>query len=150
MKTNTRKVETFKFKVDVTQADIDNGKCRLAMQCMEKVAIARTLMNQYHGKNDAELRVRVDAGHIRFNLRGQRWVADTPKVARTSLIRFDEKKPVGPHSYFVSARRVGAIVKRSRERQDQINAARRVRIRAGLPDKVYARNTLRKRIVGYT
>jgi hypothetical protein len=149
IRTTTRRVESLKFKVDVTQGDIDNGECRLTSQCMEKVAIARTLMNQFRGKSDAELRVRVDAGHIRFNLRGCRWLADTPKIAKVSLIKFDRKETVKPHSYVVVARRVSKIKTRSRERQNQINAARRARIRAGKPDKLYNRKTLRKRIVGF-
>jgi hypothetical protein len=121
----------------------------MATRYMEKVAIARTLMTKFRGKSDAELRVRVDAGHIRFNLRGCRWVADTPKIARNSLIRFDRKEGVKPHSYTVVARKIATIKKIPRERQDQVNTARRARIRAGQPDKVYGRKTLRKRVVGF-
>jgi len=149
MQTTTKKIETFRFRVNVNQSDIDAGECRLASQCMEKVAIARTLMNEHRGRSDAELRVRVDGGHIRFNLRGCYWKADTPKVAKAALIRFDHKQPVEPHSYIVEARNVGKIKPIARERQDQVNAARRARIRAGQPDKVYQRLTLRKRIVGF-
>jgi hypothetical protein len=145
-----RRIETFKFKVAVTQADIDNGKCRYASQCMEKVAVARTLMTEFGAKSDAELRVRVDAGHMKFNFRGYHWIADTPKIARQSLILFDQKKPVEPHSYVVSARRGAAIKKISRVRQDQINAARIARICAGNPDKPSKRMSLRKRVVGFT
>jgi hypothetical protein len=149
MKTKTRKVEFFTFKVDVTQADIETGECRLMSRCMQKVAIARTLMNEHGAKSDAELRVRVDAGHIRFNLHGYHCLADTPKIAKINLIRFDRGEPVSPHSYVVHARKIAKIATRSRERQDQINAARRARIRAGRPDKIYDRKTLRKRVVGY-
>lgn len=151
VKTTTRRIETFKFMVNVTQADIDNGECRMATRCMEKVAIARTLMTEFRGKSDAELRVRIDAGHIKFNLRGARWIADTPKIAKASLIRFDrDKSSVKPHSFVVIARKTGTIRKIPRDRQDQVNAARRARIRAGQPDKVYTRKTLRKRVVGFT
>jgi hypothetical protein len=149
IKTTTRRIETFKFKVDVTKADIENGECRIATQCMEKVAIARTLMNEFRGKSDAELRVRIDAGHIKFNLRGCRWIADTPKIASYSLQKFDRKELVKPHSYVVVARKAGTIKKVSRDRQNQVNAARRARIRAGQPDKIYARKSLRKRVVGF-
>jgi hypothetical protein len=149
VKTTTRRIETFKFKVDVTQADIENGECRMATRCMEKVAIARTLMTEFRGKSDAELRVRIDAGHIKFNLRGCRWIADTPKIAAHSLQKFDRKELVKPHSFVVVARKTATIKKVARDRQDQVNAARRARIRAGQPDKVYTRKTLRKRVVGF-
>ena len=149
VRTRTSKIETFKFKVHVTQADIDHGECRVATRCMEKVAIARTLMNEFRGKSDAEMRVRIDAGHIKFNLRGARWIADTPKIAAFSLKKFDRREPVEPHSYVVTARKTGIIRKTPRDRQDQINTARRARIRAGMPDKVYQRKTLRKRVVGF-
>lgn len=149
LKSRTRQIEELKLPVTVTENDIQNGECRIASRCMEKVAVARTLMKQYRGTSDAELRVRVDAGHIKFNLRGFRWAADTPKVAKNALIRFDLKKPVKPHGYVLTARRGTKIIPPSRERQDQVNAARRARIKAGTPDKVYGRKTLRKRVMGY-
>ena len=121
MRLITRKIEQFKFKVDVTQGDIDTGQCRLASKCMEKVAIARTLMNEYGGKSDADLRVKVDAGHIKFNLRGYRWLADTPKIAKDNLIRFDRKDPVKPHNYIVVANRRTKVVPPSPERQARVN-----------------------------
>ena len=106
-------------------------------------------MNEYGGKSDADLRVKVDAGHIKFNLRGFRWLADTPKVAKDSLIRFDRKEAVSPHNYVVVANRRTKIVPPSPERQARVNENRRIRIRAGNPDKPAKGLTLRKRIVGY-
>lgn len=149
MKTSLKKIEVLKFGVDVSQSDIDQGACQEPRRCMEKVAIARTLMQQHPRLSDADLRVRVDAGHVRFNLHGFRWVGDTPVVARRALIRFDAKKKVEPHSFILTARRTSKIKPQSAERKTQINAARRARIKAGQPDKVYTRHTLRKRVVGY-
>ena len=149
MKTRTRTVQELIIPVKVTEADISNGECQIASRCMEKVAIARTLMARHRGQSDADLRVQIDAGHCRFNLYGHRWVADTPKAAKDALIRFDRKESVAPHGYKLVARRTSKIVPPSRERQDQVNAARRARIRAGVPDKVYSRKTLRKRVVGF-
>lgn len=148
-------VETLKFRVSTTQQDISDGECRLATKCMEKVAIARTL-KKHLGLSDDETRrlhVRVDAGHITFNHAGSRWKADTPKVAKTELIKFDNPKRthlVKPHSFTVIATRKGKVEPMTAERQKQIRIARAKRVREGRPDKSYSdRLTLRHRIVGF-
>lgn len=141
-----------RLDIQVTQEDIDNGVCQLARLCMEKVAIARTLMARGMAKSDAEARVYVDAGHVRFNAWGWRWKGDTPKVPKASLIRYDRigASAVRPHSYTLVMHRTTKIVKVSPQRQEQINSARRARIVAGNPDKIYGGHyTLAKRVVGY-
>jgi hypothetical protein len=166
----TQTVARLKARIHVTQPDIVIGECLRKDRCMHKVAIARTLMSQLKIKSDAELRVRVDAGHIRFNWRGWRWCADSPKIVQTTLKRFDGLahewspaqrgrdpegwrnavlKVIRPHSYVIIARRMSRIAPVNRERQDQVNAARRARAHAGLPDKRYMHNTLHQRVVGF-
>jgi len=147
MKRSRRTIETLEFEVDTRQEHIDEGKCRLAHRCMEKLAIASALMVLF--PEETNHHVRIDAGHIKFNVDGWRWIANTPKIASRALIDFDHKRPVKPHRYRVSAQRTTKIKPNPHERQDQINAARRRRIAAGVPDKNYTAQSLRKRIIGF-
>jgi hypothetical protein len=146
----TRKItltELLKFRVKVTQDDINNGVCRKQSKCMEKVAVCRTLIELGVIKSDAEGRVRVDAGHIKFNAYGFRWVADTPKTASQALKAYDHDGPevVRGHSYMVVAHKDTPIIKIPRERQEQINEARRAR----WPQENRRYKTIHERIVGY-
>lgn len=141
-------IETIEFGVHVRQKHIEEGKCRLASKCMEKLANAEALIALFPNET-GNFHVRVDAGHIRFNADGYRWIASTPKIAKYNLIEFDRKRPVSPHSYKVTAQKMSKIVPISRERQAQINEARRRRSAAGIPDKKYTKQTLRQRVVGF-
>lgn len=145
-KIKIRKFVSFNFRVDVRQAHIEEGKCRLPHLCMEKVAIAEALDKEF-GANRAE-RVRIDGAQIKFNLNGYRWQCTTPKAAKTALIRFDHKQYVKPHSYAVLAIRGTKIESQSAQRRLQINEARKARIEAGTPDKPRAAQSLHQRVVG--
>jgi hypothetical protein len=147
VKRSRRTVEQMEFNVETTQKHITDGECRLAHRCMEKLAIAEALMKLF--PKEASHHVRIDAGHIRFNANGYRWIANTPKIARRALIDFDRKRPVRPHNYRVAAQRTTKIVPNPRKRQDQINKARRERVAAGVRDKTYTAQSLRKRIIGF-
>lgn len=159
MKTSVKKIETIKFPVRVTAEDIAEGECLLANKCMVRVAVERALrqldpsMPNHH--------TRVDAGHIRFNLKGRRCVADTPRVAKAALIKFDAevrekrkakrkgvpfKSEVEPFSLKVMGELRGKLTPTSRKRKDGINQARRRRAEAGQKPKKY---TLHKRVVGF-
>jgi hypothetical protein len=118
---------------------------------MEKVANVRALQKHLQLSDDElhRLHVRVDAGHIKFNYDDHHWEASTPKIAKTSLIKFDRNHLVHPHSYSVVATRKEKIIRMTAERQNQINIARAARIEAGQPDRPYGDLTIRKRIVGY-
>jgi hypothetical protein len=141
-----QKIETFTFNVKVCREDIEVGKCRDPHRCMEKVAIARALTEEF-GENKVE-RLRIDGAQIKFNLNGYRWHATTPKKAKRCLIAFDAKRPVAPHQYAVTAIKGTKIQKISAERQDQINRARRARIAAGTPDKKRTGQSLHQRVIG--
>lgn len=147
----TTTVATMKFRVNVNQGDIENGECRVATRCMEKVAVTRALKKEFSIPDDKvrDLHVRVDAGHIRFNYGGHHWDAPTPKIAKASLIKFDRKKSVEPHSYVVSAIRKDKISPMTEDRKRQINIARAKRASEGKPDRAYRDITIRQRIVGY-
>lgn len=146
VKMKQQKIETFTFAVKVVREDIEVGKCLDPHRCMEKVAIARALTEEF-GEGKVE-RLRIDGAQIKFNLNGYRWHATTPKKAKISLIAFDAKRPVAPHQYAVTAIKGTRIQKASAERQHQINLARKARIAAGTPDKKRVGHSLRQRVVG--
>lgn len=151
VKTRRKLQEVMTLHVDVIQKDIEDGQPCTASLCMEKVAIARALdrldpgaaaRNQHH-------KVRVDAGHVKFNFHGYRWKAETPKVARRALIMFDNKttRPnVKVHSYKLTALKGTKIVKAelSPERKKQILKAQRERQKAG-----QNKYMLRQRLIGF-
>jgi hypothetical protein len=159
MKTTIKKIETIKFPVRITAEDIAEGECGLATKCMVRVAVERVLrtldpsMPNHH--------TRVDAGHIRFNYKGRRCVADTPRTAKAALIRFDLeakkkreaarrgvefKSQVEPFAIKVIGELRGKLSPTTRKRKDNINQARRRRAEAGQKPKRY---TLHKRVVGF-
>jgi len=146
LKRRRKTIEQIEFEVDTRQEHIDEGKCRLAHRCMEKLAIAQALAKLFP---DQTTHVRINAGHIWFNADGWRWIANTPRLASRALIDFDHKRPVKPHRYKVTAQRTTKILPNPRKRQDQINTARHRRIAAGVPDKNYTAQSLRKRIIGF-
>jgi len=145
MKLHTRKVEWFKFKVNVKPVDIETGECRKPSKCMEKLAVERSIKELFP-KDKQNPRVRVNAGFTTFNAGGYRWRALQHRIAKAALIQFDKKHPVDPHSYTLQAQREAKLVQATPTRRRQINAARKRRIAAGRPDKRY---TMHDRVVGY-
>jgi hypothetical protein len=159
MKSRFKTIETFKLKVDVQQRDIDGGKCMLVSKCMHKVAIERALRNVDAKGGDHH--VRCDGSDIKFNLDGSRWHAIMPKTGKTALLQFDKERKardkaarlglpfvskVKPHKYVIECMKKGKIQPMTRDRQEQINAARRRRIAEGMPEN--RRYDLRYRIEG--
>jgi hypothetical protein len=93
----------------------------------------------------------VDGKFIKFNYGRYRWRATTPNTAKNSMLDFDNPKRhhlVKPHRYTVNAVRGTKITPFTRERQDQVNEARRVRIAEGRRDKDYGRRTTHQRVIG--
>lgn len=118
-------------------------------KCWHFVAISALMERLEPG---AKHHVRVDAGHIKLNYRGWRYVADTPRHVKRSLMLFDLKRydEVYIREYKVRFRRTTKIVPVSRERQDQINAARELRIAAGGGERKHKYPNMRKRIEGFS
>jgi hypothetical protein len=147
----TKMITTMRVKVQVTPEDIKNSECRLPSRCMEKVAITRALKHQFKLSDRAlgKLHLRVDAGHIKYNLNGRRCMAPTPKITKTALIDFDRKRTVKPHVFTFEAVQGDKVVPMTVERMQQINEARKARIKAGKPDKIYESDRIRQRIVGH-
>lgn len=159
VKASIRKVHTIKFKANTNGNDIKEGECGKPGKCMVRVAVERKLrildpsMPNHH--------TRVDAGHIRFNYRGHRYSADTHRNARAALFEFDKEEKarakakrekrefvsaIQPFDFVVLATRGAKLEKTTRQRKDNINAARKRRQAAGQKPKKY---TLHKRVVGY-
>jgi len=165
MVTKKKTITQLKYRVTTTAQDILDGieGCQNASRCMERIANVRALQEQFDVMPH-ESKVRIDAGHIQFCLRGYRWKGETPKVPRRALIDFDRiirqsrrklsrvelerllLENIKPHIYTVTAIRGGKIKEFSRERKNQINAARRARYAAGERPKRY---TLRQRVIGF-
>lgn len=151
-------IEQITIPVRVIQRDIKDGQCGLPGRCMEKVAIERALRDK--DPKGGDHKVRIDAGICKFTLWGGRWRAITPKIAKNSLIQFDSEEKarrkarktgeeftskVQPHAYRLTATKVGKTVPMTKERMEQIYAARRKRKYEGKPDKIYS---LHKRVKG--
>ena len=155
-----RKIEIVKIGVHVSRADIQDGECLLANKCMVRVATGRTLRQL--DPTEPNHHTRVDAGHIRFNLGGYHYSADTPKIAKHNLIAFDHEakarakakrlgqpfvSKINPFDFTLVAFRGSKVGIITAARQQQINAARRRRVAAG--NEKRKRYTLRHRVVGF-
>src|SRR5262249_18050813 len=151
MKTSMHNVEVLTISGKTTTQDIIDGivGCRDVNKCMERVAIARALREQY-SIEPHESRVKIDAGHTKFNLEGYRWEAKTSRIQSRSLIKFDDviskarrkKLPkaeierlvtnaVKEHDWKFKAIKGTKIQPESRERKDRINKNRRRRYAEG-------------------
>lgn len=159
MRIHSKTIETLTIPVRVIERDIRDGLCGLPGRCMEKIAIERALREI--DPKGGDHKVRIDAGIVKFKLRGHRWSAPTAKIAKVSLIQFDKEdktrnkarklgetfeSKVKPHQYKLQAVKGEKISPMTPERQKQINEARRKRIAEGRPDKTTY--NLHKRVVG--
>src|SRR5262245_52219 len=144
----TKTIETISVTVQTTITDIKNGRCGLVARCMEKVAIERALRKI--DPRGGDHKVRIDGGDVRFNFGGYKWHGHVPKSAKRALIAFDRERrareraekrgeifqsKVTAHKYRLEAVRGDKIKPMTRERQEQINEARRRRVAEGRPDK---------------
>jgi len=122
-----------------------NGFCE-PKKCWHFVAISALIEQMESGVNH---HVRVDGAHIKLNYRGWRYVADVPLHVKRTILYFDKGMydRVHARSYKLRFRRTTKIIPISRERQDQVNAARKEREAAGKPDrKDYP--SMRRRVEG--
>lgn len=155
----TKTIETLTFPVRVQQRDIDNGKCMLISVCMHKIAIERALRER--DPKGGDHKVRIDGSLCKFNFQGHRYQAIVPRVAKQNLLQFDHERnararaernntkfvsKVRPHNYRLEGQKGTKIQPFTRERQEQVNEARRRRVAAGKPDK--RKYDLRYRVEG--
>jgi len=159
MRIKTKLIETLKVSVSVLARDIQDGKCGLPGRCMEKVAIERSLRNI--DPKGGDHKTKIDAGIIKFNLKGYRWSSPTPRKPKIALIQFDKEEKarkradklgvdfvskVQPHSWKFVATKGDKIIPFTAERQKLVNEARRRRAAEGKPDRTDY--NLHKRVVG--
>lgn len=124
-----------------------NGQCN-PTKCWHFVGINKLMDKLAPGERH---HVRVDAGHIKLNFGGWRYVADTPVHVKRSLMLFDAGRydDLYIRRYKLRFRRTTKIKEATAERKQQINAARQARIAAGSdePHRVY---NLRARVEGFS
>lgn len=96
--------------------------------------------------------VRVDAGHVKFNLWGWRYTADTPRTVKRGFMLFDLKRyeEIRIRPYKLRCRRSTKILPYTKERQAQINSARAVRVKEGRDNYTRPPVSLRKRVEGFS
>jgi len=125
-----------------------NGYCD-PTKCWHFVAIFAVLELLEPG---ARHMVKVDAGHVKVNYCGYKYIADTPVFVKRSLMLFDLGRydEVVVRRYILRFRRLYKITKMTRERKDQINAARNARIAAGSDERQRRYSCIRKRVEGFS
>jgi hypothetical protein len=144
----TKTVETIRVKAHVGQRDIEEGKCGLISKCMGRIALERALRNL--DPKGGDHKVKIDGGNVSFVLQGHRWRGFAPKELKCPLIQFDKERKareraerlglpfvtkVKPFTFTVEAHKGAKIQPFTRERQEQVNEARRKRAAEGRPDK---------------
>lgn len=125
-----------------------NGFCD-PRKCWHFVAINKLIDRWEPG---VKHHVRVDAGHIKLNYRGWRYIADTPRHVKRSLMLFDKKRydEVTIRRYSLRFRRTTKIAPFTKERRIQIAAARDLRIKEGRDHYSTPVLSLRKRVEGFS
>jgi hypothetical protein len=154
-----KKIEIIKVTARVGQRDIEEGRCGLISKCMARVALERELRNR--DPKGGDHRVKIDSGNVSFILQGYRWRGLASKELKRPLIQFDKERKararaerlglpfvskVKPFPFTVEAHKGSRIQQFTRERMDQINAARRKRVAEGKPDS--RKYDLRYRVEG--
>lgn len=123
-----------------------NGQCS-PTDCWHYVAINWVLDEiDPGGKHN----VKVDAGHVRCNYKGYKYLADTPRHVKRSLMLFDAGRydEVRVRGYSLRFRRVAKIQTLTADRRAAIakaQARRRAEGRRSMNDM-----TLRKRVEGFS
>jgi len=163
MKISENKTINMSFSASTVSDDIKDGKCAHPKDCMYAIAIDRALRREWEAfvkkakKNFppsySQHRVRIDSNGLKFNFNGYRWaMSPTPRRMKRNLIMFDADKNRGracrvqPHAFTITAKRTSKIIPMVEGRQEQINEARKNRIREGREKK--AQYTLKSRVLG--
>lgn len=134
----------------LTEAIIQNGQCEPRF-CWHKVGISKEMVKL---DPDFDLKsVVIDAGHVKLRYRGWRYVADTPRHVKRSLMLFDARlyDDLYVREYALRFHRATKIVPTSPERTKQISEAQKARKIEGR-EKPYSRPQvgLRKRVEGFS
>lgn len=146
-------IKGFQLKVLPTRDCLEkaishNGFCEPG-KCWHFVAINKLMEQIEPGEKH---HVRIDAGHVKLNYRGWRYVANTPRHVKISLMLFDKRKfdDVYIRQYSLRFQRTTKITPYSEERQAQIYAAREKRVAEGRDNYARPVTSLRKRVEGFS
>ena len=125
-----------------------NGFCN-PRKCWHFVAVNK-LMEQL--EPGAKHHVRVDCGHIKLNYGGWRYIANTPRTVKRSLMLFDAKRydEVYIREYSLRFERTTKILPYTSKRKKQIDLARERRIAEGRDNYPQPPVSLRKRVEGFS
>lgn len=135
---------------DHLQAAIaDNGNCHPS-KCWHKVAIFAILLAWFPEARAND--VKLDAGHIKLNYRGWRYIADTPRHVKRSLMLFDVGlyDQVHVREYMLRFRRTTKIVAASAAKRKEFSDRYFARRDAGWTPPVSGTPNLRKRVAGFS
>lgn len=128
----------------------DNGQCE-PRRCWHKLGIAEGMVALDPDFNLKSLRL--DAGHVKLRYKGWRYVADTPRHVKRSLMLFDLGRygELYIRQYRLRFRRTTKIIPVTRERLKQIYAAQDKRRSEGR-EKPYQPPVigLRRRVEGFS
>lgn len=127
----------------------DNGFCHPS-KCWHKVAIFAILLAWFPGARAND--VKVDAGHIKLNYRGWRYIADTPRHVKRSLMLFDAKRydEVHVREYTLRFRRTTKIVSATAAQRKQFSDRYFERIAGGWVPPKSGNPSLKKRVAGFS
>lgn len=133
---------------DLQDAIAANGQCS-PTECWHFMAINKLLERLAPGERHM---VKVDAGHVKCNLRGWQYIADTPRHVKRSLMLFDQGRydKVYVRQYRLSFRRLRQVEKMTAERKAQINRNRAARIANGGDERRRKYPNLRARVEGFS
>lgn len=137
-------------KEALEKAIADNGMCKPS-KCWHKVAIFAILIAWFPDARAND--VKVDAGHIRLNYRGWRYIADTPKHVKRSLMLFDKEfyERLSIRAYILKFRRTTKIVPiTAKQRAENAAEYRRRRNQGWVPPRPPEGTSLRKRVEGFS
>jgi hypothetical protein len=133
----------------LSAAIAQNGSCN-PKKCWHYVAI-NALMSRW--APDERHSVRVDAGHIKLNYRGWRYIADTPLHVKRSLMLFDKGlyDEVHVRRYSLRFRRTTKIIPQTEEARIAHNERRKIRLAHGSEENKRAkRSNLSARVEGFS
>ncbi len=135
-------------KEHLDKAISSNGFCD-PRKCWHFVAINSLLERIAPGERHM---VKLDAGHVKLNYRGWRYIADTPAHVKRSLMLFDLKRydEVYIREYKLRLRRTTRIIPMTREQKVRINANRKNRVLAGGDERKRRYPNMRERVAGFS
>jgi hypothetical protein len=117
-----------RWRIDVTERDIERARRNDSYLCVVAQAIARTIPDA--------TRIEVDTQAIRFSLGDERYVYLTPPSVQWYVFRFDAGDPLEPFRFQIDRPQISKRVQRTeagKAVQRAVNTARRAAERSAEP-----------------